>query len=608
MVDHARKKFEPPERMTVSEWADRNRILSKEESSYPGPWRTDRVPYLKKIMDAFNDESITTIIFLKPTQVGATETGINIIGYTIDQDPSRLLYVMPDDDIAKSFSADRLQGALSRCKALEGKYFADKSKNNMLRFRGGFIMLASANSPAKLASWSVPKVFMDEIDKYPVWSGKEASPLKLAEERTKNWPNKKIFLASTPTLETGQIYKAYQSADVHYKFYIQCPKCGQWQKLEFGNLIIPHKKGEKMDASVVASTAYYQCCNPECEHHITDAEKIQQLKGGRWLVEGDKPEGKPKKVGFSLNALYSPWVTFGRVAEEFVRSKDDPEDLQNFVNSWLGEPWKPKTEKASTSAVLKQRTKLPIGIVPKWTKLLTAGVDVQKGYFYWAVRAWGAEMTSQNVAYGRAITWGDLQQVMDTWFPIEGSRKKMQIVLYCIDEGYRKEEVYDYCFENYPNCMPVKGSSRQLDKYYVLSPLVSSGQYAMSIKRCVADTDKYKDLIFSRMNRPVGTLGSWMVSADTEQEYADQMTSEHRIITEKNGIQVATWKPIANSHVMNHWLDCEVYATVAADIMNVRIIRADDEDMEEFSGAGTVDPDAIIPKVGDLIHGRNLDD
>lgn len=50
----------------------------------------------------------------------------------------------------------------------------------------GFIKMAGAQSPAKLASWPVKRVIMDEIDKYPMWSGKEASPLKLKEERNQN--------------------------------------------------------------------------------------------------------------------------------------------------------------------------------------------------------------------------------------------------------------------------------------------------------------------------------------------------------------------------------------------------------------------------------------
>ncbi len=595
MVAHARQKFSPPEKMTVSEWADRYRVMSKEESSFPGPWQTDRVPYLRKIMDAWNDDEIEYIVFIKSTQVGATEAGINIIGYTIDQDPSRLLYLMPDDDIAKDFSADRLQKALERCEVLKDKYNAEDSKNSVLRFQGGFIKLSGAQSPGKLASWAVPKLFMDEIDKYPRWAGREASPLKLAEERTKNWPNRKIFIASTPTVESGNITQAYREADVKYKFYIQCPKCGQWQKLEFGNLKIPHQKGEKADPTYAREHAYYQCANPSCQHHITDAEKIEQEKSGRWCIDGEPPEGKPKKVAFSINALYSPWVTFGRVAEEFIRSKDDPADLMNFVNSWLGEPWKPKTETIATKLVLRQKTDIPAYIIPKWARLLTAGVDCQQGYFYWVVRAWGPNLTSQKIANGEAITWGDLQKVMDNWWPIEGSDERQQISLYAIDSGYRPEDVYEYCLDNYPNCIPVKGASRPMEQRYKKSSVTPDQRRSMiPLNLYVVDTDQYKNLIFARMERDPKAEGSWRVDANTSQEYADMICAEHREETMKNGVMTVTWKP-NKAHAQNHYLDCEVYAWVAADAMNVSLIGKIPEHEEVQNGEQEVDRNAIVP-------------
>ena len=49
--------FRPPERLTVSEWADKYRILSEKDSAAPGLWRTDRTPYLKEPMNAFNDRA-----------------------------------------------------------------------------------------------------------------------------------------------------------------------------------------------------------------------------------------------------------------------------------------------------------------------------------------------------------------------------------------------------------------------------------------------------------------------------------------------------------------------------------------------------------------------
>lgn len=575
MADHALKSFQPPKRLSVSEWADNYRVLTKDESSFAGTWQTQRVPYLKAIMDAFTKETIESITLLKATQIGATEAGINMVGYTIDRDPSRILYILPDADLAKDFSNDRLQKALLHCPSVAEKFDVNNSKNQVLRFEGGFVKLEGAQSPGKLASWSVPKVIMDEIDKYPQWTGREASPLKLAKERTKNWPDRKIALFSTPTTEQGNIYQAYLAADVRYKFYMPCPVCGKWQTFDFENVKIPKRKGKDFEPLVARKEAYYQC--PACHAKINDTDKKEMLTKGKWVA--DKQIENPRNIAFHINSLYSPWVTFGDVAEEFVRSKDEPSKLMNFVNSWLGEPWKPKAASVAATAIMHQKTNIPQGLVPKWAKLLTGGVDCQKGYFYWVIRAWGANMTSQLIANGQAMTWGDINTVMDQNWPIEDSQETMQVNLYCVDSGYNTEEAYEYCYQRYPYCVPVKGASHAMIKPFNITQLRPRDKWVQPQVLYVLDTDQYKNMMFARIAKDVNSAGSWRINADTTREYADMITSEQKIITEKDGRSTETWQQITSSKP-NHYLDCEVYAAAAADIMNVRALV--DEDTQEI--------------------------
>ena len=89
----ALKILKPPELLTVSEWADKHRILSEQDSSSPGHWRTSKTPYLKKVMDAFNDLSIYDITFCAGTQLGKTAAEQNMIGYAISQDPGPMMIV-----------------------------------------------------------------------------------------------------------------------------------------------------------------------------------------------------------------------------------------------------------------------------------------------------------------------------------------------------------------------------------------------------------------------------------------------------------------------------------------------------------------------------------
>ena len=44
----------PDPLLTISQWADKHRTLSQRASAEPGPWRTDRTPYLRDIMDCLS--------------------------------------------------------------------------------------------------------------------------------------------------------------------------------------------------------------------------------------------------------------------------------------------------------------------------------------------------------------------------------------------------------------------------------------------------------------------------------------------------------------------------------------------------------------------------
>lgn len=206
----ALKFLQPPEDITVSEWADKYRVLDAKTSAMPGPWRTEHTPYLKGIMDEFNNYETEEIVYVKPTQVGGTECLQNMVGYIVQQDPAPTMIVYPTDTLAKSISENRLQPMFKAAPELR-KRFDENSQLQELQFDGMYLTLAGSNSPSSLASKAIRFLFLDEVDKYPGASKKEADPVSLARERTKTFHNRKIFITSTPTLKTG-----------HHGFVIRC--------------------------------------------------------------------------------------------------------------------------------------------------------------------------------------------------------------------------------------------------------------------------------------------------------------------------------------------------------------------------------------------------
>lgn len=562
----AMRQLQPPENLTVSEWAEKYRMLDSKTSAMPGPWRNEKTPYLREIMDEFINYDTEEIIFCKPSQVGGTEAMQNMLGYVIQQDPSPTLIVYPTDTLAESISKNRLEPMIRASKPLRKLYNENESSKLELQFDGMYLSLNGANSPSALASKAIKYLFLDEVDKYPGASKKEADPIRLARERTKTFTNqRKIYMTSTPTLQTGHIWQALQGADIEKHYFVPCPHCGEYIELKFSNLRFP--SGDDLDNSERADMAVYVC--QECGCKITDQDRDNMIRYGEWR-EVRRNTKASKKVAFWINTLYSPFVRFSEIVKEFLDSKDNPDLLQNFVNSWLAEPWEDTKLKTDADMVMERQTDLPQLVVPSWARYLTAGVDVQETCLYWTIRAWGPYITSQNIAHGQALSFQDIESTMNTPYLTE-SGEQVIVSLCLIDSGYDADSTYDFCATNSEWAMPVKGASNPMMSHFKTSKVnkVDSKAYGMNL--VLVDGDKYKDMIASRMRKDNGK-GAWMVYEGCDREYAEQVTSEHKV-NEKSGSRVVQrWRP-KHSHIDNHYLDCEVYSLAAADILGVRMLH-----------------------------------
>ena len=338
----ALKQLCPPENITVSEWAENYRVLDSKTSALPGPWRNEKTPYLKEIMDELINYDTERIIFVKPTQVGGTEALQNMLGYVIQQDPSPTMIVYPTDILAKSISENRLEPMVMATRTLKSLYNKNESSQLELQFDGMYLSLAGSNSPSSLASKAIKYLFLDEVDKYPGSSKKESDPISLAMERTKTFRNRKIYMTSTPTLATGHIWKALMDADIEKHYFIPCPHCGSMIELTFQNLKFP--SGDDLSNQDRADMAVYRC--QECGGDITDQDKEQMLRYGEWKTVRENSKYN-RKVGFWINTLYSPFVRFSEIVKEFLdREYAEQVTAEHKVNVKSGnrtvQRWVPK--------------------------------------------------------------------------------------------------------------------------------------------------------------------------------------------------------------------------------------------------------------------------
>ncbi len=583
----------PPEKISVSEWADNNRVLTKDYSDLAGPWRTNRTPYLREPMDMFKARGVTKITLVFATQLGKTECEYNMVGYAVDQDQGSMLFVLPTDGLAKDIGKGRFRSFIRSCRPLRNAIDGERSEIQRLYFPGMEIAFVGANSPSQLGYRPVRYVFYDEADKFPPRAGNDADPFKLAAERMKTYHRRKEVEVSSPTYDEGHIWQSWIQADVRKRYFVPCPHCGEMFVMKMKQIKWPEELNElppTLRWQEVAEKSWLEC--PNCRQCVTDQHKQMMLQAGEWRpVEYDKDADdwlpcvprtdRPHHVAYNISTIYSPWKRFGDVAKEFLESKDKPEKLMNFVNGWLGEPWINQAARMRSDIVMERMQNYERGTVPKEALMLTAAVDVQKDHFWWSVRAWGEHMTSWLVDYGGGPgiceTWIEIEDVLEREYQQEETGESFRIYFALIDAGYRTEEVYAFCLEHPGLTAPSKGLDETSSKGIPYRMGTIDKMKYTSLRLMLLDTEYYKDFVYGRLNREAGSRGSFNVFANCPRQYADQLCSEHKVTEyDRKGRAKQFYKPVI-SGIDNHMLDCEVGNFAAAEIAGARTLRAEDD-------------------------------
>ena len=315
---------------------------------------------------------------------------------------------------------------------------------------------------------------------------------------------------------------------------------------------------------------------------------MDMLRNGEWRTENE-PDCRVRSVGYHLSSLYSPWIAFGKVAYEFFTSKDFPDQLMNFINSWLAEPWRSAKTKSTQTLHFTEST-YERGVVPDKATLLIASVDVQLDHFWWEVRAYAPGVKSYLIDYGQASTWDDLEEIIvNREYPTEYGEPR-QVMKAGIDSGFRTDEVYQFCARFPEICIPLKGSSnhKTLTAPYSMSS-VEKGVIG-GLKLYVLNTDYWKDFIFARMVRPTDEVGTIHLFKECPQEYTDHLRSEEKqeIRNVKTGEVTVQWKPLTG-HPTNHLLDTCTYNAAVADIAGVKYLTEPEEYEESNSVPEDID-------------------
>lgn len=576
VIRNGLSKLAPPPKETASEWADKFRWLSPSSSARPGRWRTDLSPYQRGIMDAVTDPNVEIITFMKSSQVGATEIINNVLGYFIHRQPGPILVIQPNIHMGQVWSIDRLKPMLDETPVLKELVSGrrdSKGSNNVLHktFVGGQLSIVGANSPAGLASRPVMVILADELDRWERSAGEEGDPLRLAIKRTTTFFNRKILVVSTPTIHgQSRIEEEFLLSDQRY-FFVKCPHCGHRQRLVWDQM--HYTPSNTADAAYTCGSIER---NEGCGTLWREREKKAILQTGEWEATA---KGEPKRVGFHISELYSTWSPWSKMAQDFVEAGDDPQQLQVFYNTSLGQTYV-REEVTVDAHDLEQRAE-DYTDLPEQVKFLTCGVDVQKNRIEALVMGWGDNKESWVIEHeilGGSPTkdevWDKLDAYLRKKFDVEGDEKrKLPIRATCIDAGNWSSQVHSFCSNKHSRGIyAVRGQAGEKHPI-VKRPTEAKGKIEGRSKRVRlynVGTWNAKDVLYDRLAIDTPGPGYIHFHDRLEPEFFAQMTSEARRIQFRKG-------KMRNEYIQlrqrNEALDMAVYNLAAYELLKKRIIR-----------------------------------
>jgi phage terminase large subunit GpA-like protein len=574
----------PPPKLNIAQWTEANRVLATETSANAGQWRNSMTPWVVEIMECLSPGSpYKQVGWMKSARVAGTEVLNNTVGgYMTLGCP--IMVAQPTESDAEEWSKDHLDPMIASTPCLAALVTADKDRrkgNTILhkKYRGGIVYIGGASSGKFFRRKTIRFAAGDEVDVWPLSLPDEGDPGALMVDRLQTYRDLgKAYWCSTPTVKgRSRIETLFTRGDQRH-FHVPCPSCGMRSHLVWGRMRISSTERDD-DGHPLAE----YICEPDiggCGTLISHADKSAMVAAGKW--KADNP-GAPI-ASFHINALYSPWVTWGELAAEYLAKKDDPVELQTFWNTKLGLPWDlANSEQWNPDALMNLRT--PMAVVPARAVCLTIVADTARDRLSVQLDAWGAAEErwtlqrwdllgdpSMDPADPESV-WHELDALRRARYPVAGGGS-MRVAASGVDTGGEvTEQAYKYCrSRRRERVWALKGAKDAESR--PLWPKVPSRRNKGKVELYVLGVDSGKEACMSRLRRSAlaveegerGGPGFWHFNATKtlEERHFEELTNETSVVvpgTSRKGVPgrpTRRWMK-RHTHVRNEGLDLAVY-------------------------------------------------
>lgn len=552
----------PPPLLPLADWIESTIHFPATVSALPG--RVRLWAYQRGICEAIDDPSVERVTVIKSARVGYTSLLTGVIASYVANQPSPILAVLPTQDDCRDYSVGDVEGTFDASPALRGLLDAeaDESGRSTLlarRFPGGSLKFVAAKSPRNLRRHNARVLLLDEIDGFEI--GQEGDPIKLAEMRTLAFRDRKIIAGSTPIFDHGPVSRLYAESDQRM-FEVPCPECGDFHEIRWANIQWPDGKPEE---------AAWAC--PGCGCVVPERHKAAMVAQGPWRATAPHVAGH---AGFRINALVSPHAnaSWGKLAAEFVRAKDNPATLQTFVNLTLGEPWRETQDDLDEHELAGKRE--PFGLpdrLPPEVLIVTAGVDCQDDRLELVFLGHGKGdstfILGHSVIWGAVdadTTWLELDDALrSVWKHPAGGALRADAAVIDSGDGGHADLVHAFTRPRFGRrIVSGKGVSGFARPFIHRSGMKGAPLFLIGV-------DAIKAQLYQRLARGSG----FRFSEDLEPVFFEQLTSERRVVKYYKGQPVRRFERIPGKRA--EALDAVVYALAARGLVGADLDRRESE-------------------------------
>jgi phage terminase large subunit GpA-like protein len=366
----------PIEKLTVSQWAVRNRGYDPEI-----------LPWQPEVMDALSDPATSEVGLLGPSQGGKSDIGLAWTGWIIDTDPSDMLISQPSQALTQNFVETRLNPMIEATDAVKAKLSPDPNANNiwLKKFRGMFLSSVWP-VPAQFSQRPIRYGWLDDYDQFPDDIEGQGSGISLLEGRHASFEGReKKFVSSSPADDTGGKTEAFVAGGTDERLQPECPHCGERWEIDLLRDLKFDARGTPDEAE---ASAHVACASNGCI--LAPGDRRAVLKSllalpARGFVARRADVSRRRRT-FRIDGLMAltSWPKLARLWREAQiewETRQDESLLRTFVNTKAGKNYRSQLsgEKPIDSETLKLRREkgFHLGTIPAGVKTWVLTIDVQ---------------------------------------------------------------------------------------------------------------------------------------------------------------------------------------------------------------------------------------